>query len=48
MPIDCKFERWHIDFFELSKTAGGYQYPLLIVDSLTQWIEAFCSKKSRK
>ena len=48
MPIDGKFERWHIDFFKLSKTTGGYQYPLLIVDSLTQWIEAFLLKKIKK
>ena len=40
MPLVSKFHRWHMDILELSKTDNGYRYVLLMVDSLTRWMEA--------
>lgn len=40
MPIESKFHRWHMDILELATTKQGYRYVLLMVDSLTRWMEA--------
>lgn len=40
LPIVPKFHRWHMDILELSVTSDGYRYVLLMVDSLTRWMEA--------
>lgn len=40
LPIASKFHRWHMDILELSKCDDGYRYVLLMVDSMTRWMEA--------
>ena len=41
LPIEGLFQRWHMDILAgLSKTKEGYQYILLVTDSLSHWSEA--------
>lgn len=41
LPVQDRFHRWHMDILaSLPKTKEGYQYVLLVTDSLTHWSEA--------
>lgn len=41
LPVQDRFHRWHMDILAgLPKTKEGYQYILLVTDSLTHWSEA--------
>jgi hypothetical protein len=45
LPIEDTFQRWHVDILAgLPKTKQGYQYILLVTDSLSHWSEALPMK----
>ena len=46
MPIEGRFDRWHMDFLGpiKSNNKDGYKHVLLVVDSYTRWPEAFPTK----
>ena len=42
MPINDRFERWHIDILgPIKESSQGYKYILLVVESFSRWSEAF-------
>ena len=42
MPIEGRFDRWHIDILgPLAPSSEGHKYILVVVDSYTRWPEAF-------
>lgn len=45
LPVQGTFDRWHMDILAgLPKTKQGYQYILLVTDSLSHWSEALPMK----